>query len=421
MRVFSFIPVLAAIASVASAATYPPGEAARLAEIASAGNPEAASARLDAEAAHALARHHRGWEAPEIVVDFFQAPVSAFPNPVKKQDEIDYSVSQRIPFPGKLRGMAEPEHQRGRAADMRAEAVALDLRRTVFDAYADLYEAEWGLRLARGNRADVEALLGETRRGYASGEGVESALLRLEAELARLDMIIAEREGERREAAAMLSALLADSASVQTGLRLDSLPLPEPVSTGARVEDLPDLASAHLELEAARSEVAAARRELYPDFMVRGTYKDMTGAAPDDWSLMVGMTVPFAPWAKQGADEGARRARALEAKAGRELDAARLRAVAGIAVAGAALEASTRRAALARDRLEPAARASLEAARKDYATGSVPFAEVVEALREVRMAREEYHRAAADALKAWAALERARGGTIRAAAEETGS
>lgn len=415
---FSVITIIASIASVASGATYPPGEAARLAEIALARNPEAASARLDAEAAHALARHHRGWEAPEIAVDFFQAPVSAFPNPVKKQDEIDYSVSQRFPFPGKLRGMAEPEHRRGRAADMRAEAVALDLRHAVFDAYADLYEAEWGLRLARGNRADVEALLGETRRGYASGRGGASTLPRLEAELARLDMAIAEREGKRREAAVMLSTLLADSGSA---LRLDSLALPDPVAADARVENQPDLASARLELEAARSEVAAARRELYPDFMVRGMYKDMLGATPDDWSLMVGMTIPFAPWAKPGVDEGARRARALEAKAGRDLDAARLRAVAEVGAAEAMLEATTRRAALARDRLEPAARASLDAAREDYATGSVPFAEVIEALREVRRAREEYHRAAADALKAWAALERAKGGTIRVAAEETGS
>jgi outer membrane protein TolC len=427
MRILSSCSFVVAIASVAGGAAYPPEEVARVAEIAARRNPDVASARADAEAMHALARHHRGWEAPEIAVDFFKSPVSAFPDPLKDQDEIDYSVSQRIPFPGKLRGMAEPEHRRGRAADMRAEAAALDLRRMSLGAYADLYAAEWGLRLARGNRADVEALLGESRRGYASGGGGTSTVLRLEAELARIDMVVAEREGMRREAAAMLAALLANPVDSGGGLtarglmslRLDRLPLPGAVSTwDGSLDDRPDLASARLELSASRAEAAAARRELYPDFMLRGMYKDMRGGMPDDWSLMVGMSVPFAPWAKRGADEGVRRARALEAKAGRDLEAARLRAGAEAAVAAAALKTATERATLARERLIPVSVSLLEAAREDYVGGSVPSAEVVEALREVRMAREEYHRAAASALKAWAGLERARGGKIRLAAGE---
>lgn len=392
----------------ASSPTYPPEEASRLAILASARHPEVAAARAEAEAQHALARHHRGLEAPEVAVDFFQAPVSSFPNPARDQREIDYSVSQVFPFPGKLGGMAEPEHRRGRAADLRADAVSLDMRRDALQAYAELYAAEWGLRLARANRADVEALLGEARRGYASGAGATSAVLRLQAELARLDMAVAEREGMRREAAARFVALLPDSARGLADLTLDSLPLPELPDSSAAAPGTPDIDAARVELDAARAEGAAARRELYPDFMLRGMYKDMRGM-PDDWSLMVGMTVPFAPWAKRGADEGRRRARAMEEKAARELAAARLRAAAETEAAAAALGASIRSAAVARDRLVPIAGSLLATARRDYATGAAASAEVVEALREVRMAREEYHRAAASALKAWADLERARG------------
>ena len=84
---------------------YPPPDALRLVEKALSHHPALAAAHLSADAAHANGKHHAAWEAPEIGVEFYQAPVSSFPNPLKDQREIDYSVSQVIPFPGKLSAM----------------------------------------------------------------------------------------------------------------------------------------------------------------------------------------------------------------------------------------------------------------------------------------------------------------------------
>jgi len=44
-----------------------------------------------------------------------------------------------------------------------------------------------------------------------------------------------------------------------------------------------------------RIELAYARQDLAPDFMLKGTYKDME-MSQDYWALMVGLTLPVAPW-----------------------------------------------------------------------------------------------------------------------------
>ena len=43
-------------------------------------------------------------DPPLIAVEFFQTPITSFPNPFKDQMEIDYSVQQMFPFPWKTWG-----------------------------------------------------------------------------------------------------------------------------------------------------------------------------------------------------------------------------------------------------------------------------------------------------------------------------
>ena len=45
-------------------------------------------------------------DPPQVAFEFYQSPISAFPNPFKDQMEYDYSIQQMFPFPGKLGAMA---------------------------------------------------------------------------------------------------------------------------------------------------------------------------------------------------------------------------------------------------------------------------------------------------------------------------
>ena len=196
--------ILAAAGEVA----YPPPEALRLVETALKQNPGLASAHLSAQAAHSTGVHHSAWDAPELGVDFFQTPIKSFPNPLKNQQEIDYSVSQMIPFPGKLDAMAKPQHLHSVTEERRAESMELEVRRDVLSAYADLYSVEWRLKLIREDRVEVDHLLGAVRAGYEGGMGSQADLLRMESETARLDAEVLEAEQEGTEARAAMVSLL---------------------------------------------------------------------------------------------------------------------------------------------------------------------------------------------------------------------
>lgn len=418
-------PVLMAIVvPVAhSESMWPPPEAARLAERALRQHPALQSARLEPAAAHALARHHRAWEPPEVAADFYNAPLSSFPNPLRRQEEIDWSVSQKIPFPGKLRRMAQPEHARGVAAESRVEAATLDLRRRVFAAWADAYATEWALRIARETRDDVAVLARDARTGYSGGTGSSLGSLHAERETLRLDAEILRLEATRHETLAMLNSLAGGDTAI-TMVSMETLvpPVSIPATSAASGRESgagrPDLEAMRRERAMAEAEIAAVRAERLPDFMVRGVYKDMRGndshgdAAADSWSLMIGMQIPFiplAPWSA-GVRQGERRARVLRDKAERDVAAMVLMVNAEVETARAGLEAAIGRATLAREKIVPLTERILAATRAEYASGMADFGEVTETLREARMAKEELRRAEADCLKAWAEWEWAGGG-----------
>jgi outer membrane protein TolC len=399
----------------------------RLADIAVRSHPALQSVRLEADAAHALGYHHRAWDPPEVAAEFYNAPVSSFPNPLKRQEEIDYSVSQKIPFPGKLRKMSEPEHLRAAAVEARGAAAALDLRRKVVSAWADVYAAEWSLRLARETRSDVDALIRSARSDYAGGMGRASRSLRAEREGLRLDAEILRMEALRRESLAMLNSLLGGDTAV-SGVALDNLApsslaasFPEVrADAGVRRSDRPDLEAMRRERAMAEAEVSASRAERLPDFMVRGMYKDMRGtdshggAAGDAWAVMVGMEVPFIPFGpwSAGVRQSERRARTLRDKAGRDVAAMELMVSADVETARAGLESALGRATLAREKVVPLTEKILASARAEYAGGQGGFEDVVMALREARMAREEWRRAEAECGRAWADWDYATGGNL---------
>ncbi len=419
------VGVLLTVSGAHAQEVYPPAEAARWIAVALERNPGLAAARLDADAVHALAHHHNALANPELAVDFYQGPVARFPNPLSRQEEIDYSVAQRIPFPGKLGSMASAEHWRGAAAGKRNEGTALELRRRVLTAYADLYAVEWELRILRENRDEMNRLIQSLKTGYASGRGRQSDWLRAESESAALEAAILKAEAMRLESRAMAAEAmgLEDRDAPELRVRTDSMTppvlsiAPETLRNNA-VAKSPDLAAMDFEVSMADAEITVANKEALPDFMVRGTYKDMRNDPKDYWSLMVAVEAPLLPWAWQGLRQGVRRARLLREKAGREATRARIGLITDLDRSRSDLESASDRLKLARERQIPVAAQMAQSVQAEYRQGTADFNEVIMSLREVRMAREQYHQAASDHLKAWANLEWVTGGNLSDVAGE---
>jgi cobalt-zinc-cadmium efflux system outer membrane protein len=385
-------------------------------------NPSLQAARLEADAAHATFNHHRAMDPPQVGIEFFETPLSSFPNPIRKQRETDYFVQQAVPFPGKRGAMAQSEHWRGRSGEERAKAMADEVVRDVKTAWYGLCLLDERLRSNAENQALARRLVETARKQYEVGLGGQADILRAQAEETLLRSEALSLDEERQAAAGALNALLdrpADGGFAPTQA-LDPRP---PRWTYAQLRPIAEAQHPALKaLDAERSmrdaELSAARKDFLPDFMIKGAYKQMGdapagvhgAAAPGDtWSLMVGVDVPVAPWSVPRYRAGYRIAKLNVERSERERKAAANRVDAEVRAALAKSATAWRQWELAGGALVPQAEQALQSSLNAYQTGKGDFRELLETYRAAAAARLEKHMAAARVMQGRAELERAVG------------
>lgn len=376
-------------------------------------NPSLESARSAWRAA--LARFPQETSLDDPMFGAMWAPNSLGADAVRGGYRVD--LRQAFPFPGKL-------SLRGEAALAEAEAASHDYGalRLRLAALASALSDAWYLA-ARALEINAEhlRLLGEFHRialsRYEAGLTSAQDPLLAETEQAELLHREVELEAEQRIVAARINALLH---------RSPTLPLPPPPSrlsaaahgfeagTGAPPEALleralaarPELRAAASRVRAREASVALARREFFPDFELQGVY-DAIWQEPE-LRPGVGVTIelPLRIARRRAALDEARaeleRARSEER---RMADEVRF----GVTSALARLHESEHLLALVGERLLPAARDRVVAARAAFESGEASFLELIEAERALRSAELEQHRALADTGRSRAELERAVG------------
>jgi cobalt-zinc-cadmium efflux system outer membrane protein len=291
-------------------------------------------------------------------------------------------LSQTLPFPGK-RGL------RTDVARLSATAAEAAVARARLTTEADVSRAYVGLLLARDRLALLARLeelwrssAGIARVRYEAGEGAQSDVLRAQLELNRLRQRRLALEAEAR-------------ARVQALNRLRGRPLDEEIPTTGHVRDLavpalaagdaavddalarsPELAQARAVEARAGRQVALARRERLPDLTVSAGVMPR-GKLDPMWQA--GISVPLPVWSsrKQGRAVAESRARA-------EADARAVEAVEQvlrlrIAERGTALAALGDTLRLYGEGLLVQSRATVESTLAQYRVGKVTFASVLEA------------------------------------------
>jgi outer membrane protein, heavy metal efflux system len=390
-------------------------------------NPGLQAARLDADAAHASVKHHRAWDPPQVGIEFFDTPLASFPNPIRNQRETDYFLQQTIPFPGKRAAMAESERWRGRSGDERARALEAEVARDVKSAWYELCLTDARIRSNAENRELAKRLVETARRQYEVGLGRQADILRAQAEATALRNDSLALEEGRLSAEAALNVLLDRPVDGGFSATADLAPAPVPWTYG-QLRALAEARHPALKaLEAERSmreaELAAARREFLPDFMVKGAYKSMGGVGEaassgghgaaadpgDGWSLMVGVDVPAAPWSAPRYRAGYRIAKINIERSERERRAAAARVDADVRAALARAATAWRQWELAGSALVPQAEQALQSSLGAYQAGKGDFPELLDAWRAALSARLAKHMAAARAMQGRAELERAVG------------
>ena len=380
-------------------------------------NPRLLSAQLKTTGAHAKIRQATAWEDPVFSFEFFQTPATSI-NPFKDGMENDYSIQQMIPFPGKKPLMGEMASWNAQMVATNRDAVRRQLVADVTVTYAMLYSAQRRLEINHENQQTLLQVLENARSRYAVGMGTQADLLTLRVELEKVKLDETRLVQEHRSALAMLNALRAMPHGSVIG-RLAEPVVRAPADNADELLSLalrsrPELLGMTAEIEMRKADYRLQQKERLPDFMVRGMYKQLLMDLPDYWALMVGITVPIAPWSS---GKYAGRIEETEADVlAAEQSYQDMTLMVEFEVRDALLKAQSlwRQGEQYRSIILPQTEQAFRAALAQYQTNATGFATLLDALRMVQMYSMERVMIEAEYVSALARLEHAVGSDLSA-------
>src|ERR671914_1853922 len=321
-----------------------------------------------------------------------------------------FKLSQKIPFPGKLR-------LKGEMASKEAERMEAELRATEIDtvaqlkkAYYDLWLVYRNLEVYRRDRELVEQFARIAEQKYAVGQVSQPDVLRAQVELTRLINRLTTETLGLGKAQARLNALLSRPPEVPLGMPKNP-PSPAMPYSMSELEELtlrnrPELMAQTRALEKENLALALARKAYYPDFEVSISRFENFGQR-DGFGIGVSTSIPLASKYKYDAAVGEATANLQAAQS----ELGRLRDLALFEVKQALVEAQT-----ALEQLNlflythiPQAEQTLQASQIGYQTGTLDFLSLIDSVRAIEQVHLEHLTAAANFERAWAELERAVG------------
>jgi outer membrane protein TolC len=236
-------------------------------------NPEITAARARALAAAQVPA--QAASLPDPMLDATAYPQS----PDGRQLAIEYS--QEVPARGKRRLGAESAAHDADATDADVEAVRLRLVGEARELWLRIASLDDRAAIARDEREALAHFEELARATYENGEGAQQDAVRLQAELTRSGLLLADLDGERLAEIVALNALRGRPGQLDLGAPalpppLDALPDPESLLALAS-SVRPEVLAASARLAAAASRIELARAESRPDLTLRGGWMLMRG------------------------------------------------------------------------------------------------------------------------------------------------
>jgi len=371
-------------------------------------NPSLEAARQAWRAA--LSEYPQARSLEDTMASYAIAPLSIRSDTVRFGQVV--RVEQRFPTPGKFRFAGEVALAEAEAAQGGHDAMRLTLALWASSLYDEYYRVTRVLELNDQHRQLIEDVKATAMIQYESGRASQQDALQAEVELAHIIHQRVMLESEREVIVAQVNGLLHQRPELP-------LPAPAAVNPASSVEiadssalqdealdNRPELHAARSQLRAADSAVSLAKRNYSPEIGVIGEYNSMWAEKQHRWMAGVALNLPLQIRSRKGAVEQAeaRAQQALAALASQddevrvEVDQARHRVLEAHHVVE-----------LYQNRLIPAARAQIDAAKFGYETGRSNFQALIDAERSVRSLEIEYQQALASLAQRAAELDRSRG------------
>lgn len=325
------------------------------------------------------------------------------------------TLSQRFPFPGKLRLNAEVASRTAGIREQAIRAKERDVIARLKQAYYELYLAHKEINVHHEQIEVIQHLFDTARTKYRAGQGTQVDVLKAQVELSDLYQRLPVLEQRRQTAAAKVNTIVDRAPELPLGVPRD----PPAMVTEKSVEELeqvatamrPELKVASVAIERSQQARAYAERQYYPDFEV-GVQRFQNFQATDGFGAIGIMSLPFSFWTKGKYDAGVREAKAAEAAARADLHTWQNATRFQISELLAKVRAQQQVVDLYRTTILPQAEQNMDAARAGYRTGRNGFLDVLEAERALLEFRLAYYRGLTDREMQFAFLEQVVGALL---------
>lgn len=322
---------------------------------------------------------------------FMITPIGDMAETAAGQTDWTASVSQKLPFPGKLDAT-------GRIANQNIAMARQDLEQTRLSVIADTRRAWWNLYYAtraievtQASRKLVEQFRHVAQAKLRAGTATQQDVLRASVELSNTDNDLLTLKQNRSTAAAMLNSLmdrpvdaqLPDPPTVKlrnTALKLDRL-LQESADANPQVQKVQE------RIKAYHQRLRLARLNRWPDLTVGLNYTavENSGLSPvangdDQWTVGFGFNLPIWNSRLDAAEREARRG-ILQGSA--DLQQARNMIAFQVKDALVKVETQHRQAVLFRDVIIPQARQTVDASQTGYQANKVSFLTLIDNWRKL--------------------------------------
>ncbi len=266
-------------------------------------NPEVQASRATTEAARARIPQASALEDPRFEFRATNMPLNDLGFDSTPMSGKDYSLRQKIPFPGKLGVKKKAARAKAAAIASLSQETQNRIRYQVTAAYFQLYRLDRAIATIYQNKALVKNIAQVAEARFATGMAPGPDVFRAQTFDSVLQNQKLALQQEQESARAWLNTLLNREPTTPVHLKyrfsLSSLPPkpPEPTALAER----PLLRAFQKETEAAEQRVRSARRDFLPDFDLGVSYRQRNRIAGDPVRgsdfFSAGVTVNVPLWA----------------------------------------------------------------------------------------------------------------------------
>ncbi len=383
-------------------------------------NPDLAAITSRYKALAAIPSQRSSLPDPVLSLAGLNLPTDTFNLDQENMTQLQISISQKFPFPGKLNLKEQSASLEAEAAFEQIGEARLNLVKTTRKTWWDIFYLQKTLQIIRSNQDLLRTTVSAARTKYEVGKGLQQDVLLAQVELSRLMDREVSIKNNMEQKMAVLSALLDRPPDFCFVLPLSTplrLPKTSPVDELQKraVTNRPGLLALRKKIDAAHSRIDLARKDYFPDFTLGAAYgfrHDLPdGTARTNFaSFKLSMNLPVWTSSKQDQAVAQRTSEALTST--HKYRAFRNKVQAEVATEYSEYTNTMQQSELYRTALVPQAEQTAASMLKGYQVNKVDFLNVVRAQLALYNYKITYWKRLSSAFKALAGLEAATGDSV---------